>query len=125
MITLAGVELGENLYLNGLESASLSGSTQKRLLGGGSVVFIQPQLGGRTLILGTMQDSGIMGIWCQSKIQELKVFEQQAMAVTLDYHGDIYTVLIIQMSFEPMFQNQSEGPDKSFLGELKLIEVTV
>jgi len=123
MIILAGVSLGENLYLNGLESALLSASTQRRLIGGDSVVFIQSQLGGRNLTLGTMEKSGVMGLWCQSKIQELKVFEQQATSVTLDYHGDIYTVLIIAMEFEPFIQNEPEGPDKTFTGTINLIEV--
>lgn len=123
MITLAGVELGENLYLGGLESALLSSSTQRRLIGGSSVVFIQPKMGGRTLTLGTMEKSGVMGIWCQSKIQELKVFEQQAMAVVLDYHGDLYDVLMVGMEFEPFIQNEPENPDKSFTGTITFIEV--
>lgn len=123
MITLAGVELGENFYLNGLESAPLSASTQKRLIGGGSFVFIQPQLGGRTFTLGTMEDSGVMGIWCMSTIEALKVFEQQAAYVVLDYHGDIYNVLIVRMEFEPFLQNEPEGPNKSFTGTITFIEV--
>lgn len=123
MITLAGVQLGENLYLNGLESAPLSASTQKRTVGGESVIFIQPQIGGRRLTLGTMQDSGVMGIWCQSIIQDLKVFEQQAVPVVLDYHGDLYDMLIIGMKFEPFLQNEPEGPNKSFIGTITLIEV--
>lgn len=122
MITLAGIELGENLYLGGLEDAPLSGHTQKRLIGGGSSVFIQPQTGGRTLTLGTMRDTGVMGIWCQSKIQEIKVYEQQAQSVALDYHGDIYNVLIVGMKFEPFIQNEPEGPNKSFTGTITFIE---
>lgn len=123
MIYLGGIEISDNMYLDGINDAALSASSQKRLLGGGSVVFIQPQIGGITFTLGSQTQKGIQGIWCQNVIDLLKPIEALATAVILDYHGDLYDVVIKEMTFTPIFQNQSESTNKIFTGTITLIEV--
>ena len=124
MTTLGGVTISDNMYLDGVLDAPLSGSTQKRLLGGGSVVFIQPQIGGRKFTLGTINGSvGTQGLWCQQTIEDLKVFESNTQSIVLDYRGDLYDVVITKMQFTPFQQNQLESPTKPYTGTITLIEV--
>jgi hypothetical protein len=65
-----------------------------------------------------------MGIWCQHTIEELRVLEQGATPVELNYRGDIYNVLISGMEFTPFIQNELEGPNKGYTGTITMIEVT-
>jgi hypothetical protein len=123
MITLGGVVISDNMFLDGLLNSPMTGQTQRRLIGGESVVFVQPQVGGRTMTLGSQSAGSTQGIWCQSVIEELKVLEAQAQPLTLNYRGATYNVLIKQMDFSPFVQNELEGPNKGYLGTITLVEV--
>lgn len=125
MITIGGVELNKSLYLDKRNSAAAVSVSTEVTVEGYSYTMAKPYLGGRQLELGTMSKGGrIMGIWCQEQIDQLKSFEQLAQAVTLDYHGETFNVLIESMDLDdPLHQNQVEGPGKLFVGKITLMEV--
>lgn len=124
MITLGGVSISTNMYLSGLESASLVSVEQLRTIEGVSVVRAKPTPGGRTLTLGTQNKSGAtQGIWCWEIIEQIKTLELSASAIELNYRGDVYSVIIAGTSFAAFHQWEPEGPYKKFTGSITLIEV--
>lgn len=123
-ITLGGVDISNNMYLSGLESAPLVSVEQVRTIDGVSYVRSTPTPGGRTFTLGTQSKTGtVIGLWCSTVIDQVKVLESLADPVTLDYRGDIYEVIIVETSFDPFHAFEVEGPNKKFTGTITLIEV--
>ena len=125
MTTLGSVDIGDNMYLNGVLDSVLTSSTQVRTIKGASTTMINPLFGGRKMTIGTLSSNGsTMGIWCQSTIEAVKVLEQAATSVSLVYRGDTYTVLITGNSgFKPLIGSQLEGASKAFTGQFFLTEV--
>ena len=125
MSTIGAVDIGNNMYLAGLEDAQLTSSTQVRTLKGLSHTMINPLFGGRPLSIGSINSGGaIMGLWCMSTIEAVKALEQTGLEQELDYGGDIYNVLITGNSgFTPLIASEPEGPSKSFTGQFFLTEV--
>lgn len=123
-INLGGIVISDNMYLNGIESASQVAIEQMRTIEGVSVVRAHPTPGGRALTLGSQNLSGMtQGIWCSETIDQIKELELAAVSVSLDYRGDIYAVIITGTRFVPMYQFELEGPYKKFTGTISLIEV--
>ena len=123
-ITLGGITISDNMYLDGLESQPQVSVEQVRTIDGTSVVRTKSLNLGGTFTLGTQTLSGaVQGIWCLSYIQQIKALEQLGAVVVLDYKGTQYNVVIEGTNFSPMFQWEPEGPDKKFTGTVSLIEV--
>lgn len=125
MITLGTVTINDNMYLEGVEKATPMLVTQQRTVDGLPVASVSPNVGGRALTLGTSQlGNAIQGIWCQHIVDQIKVLQASGNAQVLDYHGDIYTVLIESTSsIVQLFQWEPKTPDKKYVGPLNLIEV--
>ncbi len=122
-VTLGGLDINNNMYLGGLESASLVSVEQRWTVEGNSVIRTKPLNGGRSLTLGSQNKSGsIQGIWCLRDILLIQDLEQAGQSVELDYRGDVYNVIIASTAFRPLHQFELESADKKFLGTLSLIE---
>ncbi len=123
-ITLGGIDINNNMYLSGVESASLVSVEQLWTIDGNSVTRAKPLNGGRLFTLGTQNQSGsTQGIWCYEDIELVQALEQLAQGVVLNYRGTDYNVLISGTSFTPLHQFEEEGPYKKFLGTISLTEV--
>ncbi len=124
-VTLGGIVISDNMYLGGVVESKQVVHQQVRTVEGNSLLRVTTTPGGRTLTLGTTNlDGATQGIWCQSKIEEIKVFEAAGTSIILNHHGDTYTVRIIDTSdFAQMFQFEPASPDKKFTGKITMIEV--
>lgn len=123
-ITLGSVTIDNNMYLNGIESATLVSVEQLWTIEGNSVVRTKPLNGGRKFTLGTQNQTGAtQGIWCFETIEEIQALEQLAVDVVLSYRGTNYNVVITGSTFTPLHQFEEEGPYKKFLGTISLTEV--
>ena len=123
-ITLGGLDISDNMYLSGLESAQLVSVEQLWTIDGNSVVRSKPLNGGRRLTLGSQNQSGVtQGIWCLEDIQQVQVLEQLAQSLVLSYRGTDYNVIITGTTFNPLHQFEVEGPYKKFIGSISLTEV--
>ena len=124
MITLGGIEISDNMYLGGVIESKQIEHEQVRTVEGISRLRTVPTPGGRELTLGTTNDKGVMGIWCQSVIEEVKALEATNQVLTLDHHGTIYLIKITDTSdFQPLFQWEPSSPKKHWVGNIKMIEV--
>jgi len=124
MITLGAIDIDNNMYLSGVESASLVSVEQLWTIDGNSVTRAKPLNGGRLFTLGTQNQSGsTQGIWCYETIELIQALEQLAQGVVLSYRGTDYNVLISGTTFTPLHQFEEEGPYKKFLGTISLTEV--
>ncbi len=123
-ITLGALEISDNMYLAGLESARLVSVEQLWTIEGNSVVRSKPLNGGRKLTLGSQNQSGVtQGIWCQEDIEQIQTLEQLAQSLVLNYRGTNYNVIITGTTFNPLHQFEVEGPYKKFIGTILLTEV--
>jgi len=124
MITLGTVTLSDNMTLTGVVQSSSVVYEQKISLEGYSNTAVYPKIGGRPLTMGSSTDGGsTMGVWCSSAIDEVKALEASRSPQALNYHGDPYTVLIVDTSdFTPLFKWEPEGPNKKYTGNIKMIE---
>jgi hypothetical protein len=123
-ITLGGVTINDNMYLDGIEKAQLTQVEQLRTVDGNSIVRVKATPGGRTLTLGTQNRGGAtQGIWFSQVIDQVKSLEALAQPVVLDYRGDTYNVLIVETDFVPFLQYEPEGSCKKFTGSITLLEV--
>jgi hypothetical protein len=124
MITLGGVVISDDMYLDGLDNASLASVEQLRTVDGNSIIRARPTPGGREITLGTQNRSGAtQGIWCYSVIELVKQMELAALPVSLNYRGTLFEIIITGANFEPLLQFELEGPNKMFTGTISLIEV--
>lgn len=124
MITLGGISLSENFYLEGWQSADPVVVEQKFSIDGYQFLRATPTPQGWHYTLGSQNRSGAtQGIWCQSTIESIRALAATGQAVVLDYNGEIYNMLIAGMEFEPMFSWEPDGATKNFIGHLNLIEV--
>lgn len=125
MITLGPVDISKNMYLNGLVQSEPYVFRQERTIDGYPVVKAYPTPFGRQFTLGTTQlGNAIQGIWCQHVIDEIKALQELGTSQPLDYHGDLYTVVIASTSdLSQLFQWEVVSPDKKYVGLIKLIEV--
>lgn len=122
-ITLGGVTISDNMYLDGINNAALISAQQYRSIDGLSLVLSKKQSGGRTITLGSVVDSSVMGIWCQSVVDAVKLLEGDNSVLVLDYHGDTYNVLITGMEFTQLFKFEPVTSNKKYTGTITMIEV--
>lgn len=124
MITLNGVTISDNMFLDGIESSSNVIYTKKTSIGGVSKVYAKRKVNGRELSLGTQEDGKIQGIWCKSQIDQIKEIEKMAVPVILNYRGIEYNVMVVDTSnFKPLHIFEIEGSNKKYTGKILMIEV--
>jgi len=124
MITLGGIDISDDMYLDGLESALLVSVEQLRTIDGVSIIKTKPTPGGRNFTLGSQNKSGAtQGIWCSETIDLIKALELASQVVSLDYRGTVYSVIITGAKFAAFHQFEIEGPYKKFTGNISLTEV--
>ena len=124
-ISLGGVALNENLYLEGVENHMGNSVNSVMTIGGLSITTTLARSGGRTLTLTTTNNSGaLQGIFCQSDIDAIQEVEGSGLQVTLTYRdrGD-FQVVITGLSFTQFKQNEPVSPAKRYTGSIQLIEV--
>lgn len=122
-ITLGGITISDNMYLDGIENASLASLQSERTVDGLSLTAAKATPGGRLLTLGSVVDSSIMGIWCQSVIDEIKAIEAVPQVIELNYHGDTYNVIIESVDFTQLFKFEPVTENKKYTGQVTLKEV--
>lgn len=122
-ITLGGVTISNNMYLDGRETRPSVAVEQVVTIDGTSIIRTRALNLGGHFTLGSQSSGAVQGIWCLSNIKDIKALEQLAVAVVLDYHGTLYNVVIESTNFSPFFQWEPEGPGKKFTGTVSLIEV--
>ncbi|MCK4815583.1 hypothetical protein KA005_07430 [bacterium] len=125
MTTLAGIELNDSLFLQGVETAPKVAVNQFRTLGGESRLQVQSLIGGMGLQLTTVNaDGSLTGRWCQQEIDDLKVYEGTGVPVLLvDRYSRQYTVLITSINVTQFEQKVPIHPGKLWVGSISMIEV--
>lgn len=122
-ITLGSIAINENMYLDGINNAQVVATNQYRTIDGLSVPLIKETPGGRALTLGSVVDSSTMGIWCQNVVDEIKAIEALGQVLILDYHGDIYNVIITSVEFDQLLKWEEVSPTKKYTGVINMLEV--
>lgn len=122
-ITLGGLSLNKDLYLDGIVNAKNIAVSKVRTLGGVADTRTMTQDGGRSLLLTTLSDP-LQGIFCQNQVDSIKEMETAGIGVTLTYRdsGD-FLVLITGTNFTQFNQREPLGPNKKYTGGIQLTEV--
>lgn len=124
-VSLGGVVLNSNLYLDGIENAPRIAVNKFRHLAGTSTLQTMSMSGGDTLILTTTNDKGVrQGCFTQAQIESLKALEGAGVAVTLTYRerGN-FNVLIRGTNFRQLEQNVAYSASKQYTGSITLEEI--
>jgi hypothetical protein len=124
-ISLGGVVLNDNLYLDGIENSKGIDTYIVRTLGGLIDVRTMPRSGGRTLSLTTVNSNGaLQGMFCQTAVDAIKLLEAEGIPVTLTYRNrGNFNVIITGVDFTQFRQNHDVSPTKEYTGSIQLIEV--
>ena len=124
MSAIGALLISDDMLLSGVVESSQVAYQQKRTVEGYSSVKVYPRVGGRPLTFGSDTSGGtVMGIWCQSLIEDIKLLELTGVPQTLDYRGNTHSVYIVDTSdFTPLFKWEEESPTKKYTGTIKLIE---
>jgi hypothetical protein len=117
MTTLGGLALSADLVLNGLENAPDLAFSQRRTLAGVSVVQSAPVLSGRVL---TLESDGHLTL---AQVQAIKALAAAGQEVALVHSRGSFTVLIVGVSVEPVFESSDPEATLWHSGEITLIEV--
>lgn len=125
MTTLGGLTISDDMYLGGLTESNGMSVQQVRSVKGVSALRTFGKPGGRTLTLASSQaNNSIQGIWCSWLIDDLKTLQNTQTPVTLTHDADTYTVVITEThEFQPLHKYEQQGPNKRYLGKIKMIEV--
>lgn len=123
--TLNSLTINDDMYLEGVEAAPNIMYEQKRSIDGISSLATKVIVGGRTLSLGSTNERGaLQGIWYQKDIDTIKTLERANAPVTLDYHGTVFTVKIVDTTdFKQLHQFEPVHPCKMYTGKITMIEV--
>lgn len=116
-VTLGTVTLSDHLILAGIENAPPVAISQKRTLGGRSVVTSAPTTGGRVLTLSGEHH------YTQAQLDAVRVLAALGQPVTLTHHRGIFTVLITGISVEPSLPHSNPDATEWYSGDITLIEV--
>lgn len=125
MTTLAGIELNNSLFLDGVENERKVIINKFRTLDGESRIQAKPKTGGRPLRLTTVSDDGaITGIFCQNHIDALKPFEATGIPVLLvDRYNRQYIVVLEKIDVTQLNQREPISPTKKWVGSISMTEV--
>jgi len=116
-VTLGGIVLSEHLVLTGLENAPPVAYSQKRTIGGKSVVAVAPVAGGRTL---TLQGENHYTL---AQIEAVQTIAQLGAPVTLVHHRGTFSVLITSIEVDPTTDYANPGANDWYNGTITLLEV--
>lgn len=121
-IFLGALTLSDHLYLDGIDNATGVAISQKRTLGGRSVVQVGPTLDkGRTL---SLQSEGHI---THAQVGSIKAMEKLGQEVTLTHPRGTFSVIIAGTELEP--DELLSNPDSAaagaiwYSGTITLIEV--
>ena len=115
-VSLGDLALADDLTLT-ISSAGVAYS-QRRLLGGGSVVQAEANSGGRTMTLAGEHH------WTLAQVETLRSLEAQGQPLTLVHHRGTYTVLIIDTAeLTPSIDYANPQATDWYSGAITMIEV--
>lgn len=115
-VTLGGVTLSDELTLTiGQLPAGIS---QRRLIGGASVVQADGSSGGRTLTLAGEHH------WILAQVEQLRSLQAAGQAVTLVHHRGTFQVVIADTSeLSPSIEYANPTAADWYSGSISMIEV--
>ncbi len=125
IVSLGGISLDDNLYLDGILNDSDFAMSVRPTLGGGVVVQIGAHEGGRELALVATQDGDeINGHFTLNQLQQIKVLAKAAQPVPLVHHGATYTVLIgPKPDVTPVMGHVDPAGEDLYIGTISMIGV--
>ena len=115
-VTLGGIALSDHLVLTiGQLPAGIS---QRRLIGGASVVQADGSSGGRTLTLSGEHH------WTLAQVEQLRTLQAAGRAVTLVHHRGTFSVVISDTSeLAPFIERANPKSAHWYSGSIAMIEV--
>ncbi len=117
MTTLGTVILSDDLVLDGLENAPVAASSQRRTLGGESVVQVAPVTGGRNLALVGENHFTL------DQLQQIRSLARTGQQVTLTHHRGTFNVLIVGIEAAPAVDVSDPDSGAWYSGTINMIEV--
>nr|WP_321465164.1 hypothetical protein [uncultured Desulfobulbus sp.] len=117
-ILLGGITLSDHLTLD-LQGAGV-GYSQRRLIGGASVIQVDGNVGGQVMVLNSASDM------TKVQLDQIKAMQSAGIAVELVHHRGTFQALIVDTSdmtddFE--IANPDADPTLTVSGNITLIEV--
>jgi hypothetical protein len=122
-VELAGIQLNDNLVLDGLLGNPDTLSSISTTLGGNSVIQIKPSYTSRKLDLVALDSGAKQGWLCHAQIEALKAIANQAQPVALEYNEETYSVLIMNIEVKEWFSWEPINDYKRYSGSVSLQEV--
>lgn len=115
-VTLGGITLSDDLVLT--IGPLAPGFSQRRLIGGASVVQADPASGGRPLALAGEHH------WTLAQVTALRDLQAAGQALTLVHHRGTFSVLILDTSeLAPSIDYANPTAADWYSGSISLIEV--
>lgn len=115
-VSLGTVTLSDDLSLD--IGPAAAGISQRRLIGGASVVQADGSSGGRTLVL-----SGVHH-WTLTQIEQLRTLQALGLPLALVHHRGTFSVVIVDSTdLMPSFDHANPTAADWYSGSLTLIEV--
>ena len=116
MTVLGGLTLSDDLILD--IAAAPAGISQRRLIGGASVVQSDGSSGGRTLVLRGEHH------WTLTQIEQLRTLQALGLPLPLVHYRGSFSVLIVDSTdLTPSFDYANPTAADWYSGSLTLIEV--
>lgn len=125
-VTLAGITLNDNLYLEGVDDDPPVLSSTRNLLGGNNVVQLQAKLSGPAMRLTSFGPNPRIGWFCQHQFDSIRTIARAGNAVSLthDRKGTIQVIILDIVDVEQLDSNiPQSNPNKRFSGSIILQEV--
>ena len=125
-VSLAGIDLNPNLYLEDVDDDPLVFNSVRNLLGGNNVVQIQPKISGPLMRLTAFGPNPRIGWFCQNQFDSFRTLARAGNAVTL-VHDRVGTIQVQILAIEDVDQLDTNipqsNPNKRFSGSIILQEV--
>jgi len=117
-VSIGGIPLAEDLTLD--PQGSGVAFSQRRCIGGASVVQADGNVGGQTLVLGSEYP-----YWTLAQVEQIRALQSLGQAVELVHHRGTYQVFIADTSnLTPDDQYADPEEDDWYIGTITLIEVS-
>lgn len=118
-VSLGGITLSAHLTLD-LQGAGV-GYTQRRLIGGASMIQVDGNVGGQTMVLNSESDM------TKTQLNQIRVLQSAGIQVELIHHRGTFQVLIVDTSamvddFD--IANPDDDPSLTVSGSITMIEVS-
>jgi len=122
-ITLGGVELNQNLSLDGLVGTADTLSSMDVTLSGNTILQIRPASLSRLLTLIALDSNYKQGWFCHFQIVALKEIANSALPVALVYADETYSVVITDIKVQEWYSWEPINDFKRYSGTISLQEV--